>query len=398
MMSILLGPLILRKVGLEQYAVLSLAAYFLLIAMTYSDFGSYSHLLAAFSKKSHHRFLDVGCALTFKAVLLILFFCALAVFAFWHPRRDALYSFLAVSMIGLALPSMNVEWYLMAHKRYFHLFLSRIVLNGSLIVLLLSWFFSDWKNPVFVPVINLIAAAMGSLCLIWIIGRDRIRKGIACLRLLSFQGIWKFIRQLSPLAASQVFTPYFMAYALVWFSMSTPDRKLVGAFSLGYRLAMGFSALVGPFVLFAMPRFVGTNQIISIRKMLGLSLLAGIFFWMLGVPVLWLYFHVSRVDQNMLPYAIRTFSILMLGIFFLCLRTPYVARWLVSGRYKAYFLMLLISCAPVLVLSWTVGKKIPPGAVAWLACLPDFLATVIFIGYNRIRSLRGSFRAALSDR
>ena len=386
--SILLGPLILKKVGLEEYGVLSLAAYYLLLVATYSDFGGYSHLLIAFSKKTPERYADVAHVFMLRAILLALFFLTLEVFVFWKPRSDLVYSFLGISMVGLMLPSTNFEWYFMARKRYFHIFLVRVWLNGCLIALMLFWFFSESKNPTFVPIINVAAASTASLALLWLLGIDRVYNGICCLTKVSFAGIGRFFLKLFPLAASQLLTPYFLAYALVWFSETTSDRKLIGAFSIGYRMTMGFSALVGPFVLYAMPRFAVPGSAISFRKMLGLSVLVVCVFWCLGLPVLWIYFHVSKVDPGMFSYTLRIFSILMLAIFFLCLRTPYVARWLISGRYMAYFIMLLISCAPVLMLSWIVGGKVSPGSVAWLACLPDFLATIIFLGYNRMKALR----------
>jgi O-antigen/teichoic acid export membrane protein len=165
--SVLMGPLILRKVGLEDYAVLSMAAYLLSLVFIYSDFGGYPHLLAAFSKQSGDRFRDLSSALVLKGALLLLSFFLLGAFALWHPRQDLLYPFLALSMIGLALPTMNAEWYLIAEKRYFQIFLSRLVLNGSLILLICAWLFSSEKNFLLFPLLNLAASTAAGAFFPW---------------------------------------------------------------------------------------------------------------------------------------------------------------------------------------------------------------------------------------
>ncbi len=384
--AIALGPFTLRKVGLEEYAVLGLATYFLNLVAGYSDFASYTHLLAVFSKKSQERFIDLANAFALKGCLLTLFFCLLMLVAHSHPRKDDLYPLLAISMLGILLPSTNMEWYFTARKRYFQFFMARTALMSCQILLIMAWFFSKWKSPLFIPSITVISGGVGSILLLSFLGKRHILDWTSSLRLVSFRGMRSLIFRLFPMAAALLILPYFLVYALPWYSLVCPDKKLVGAFSIGYRLIVGISSLIVPLVLYLIPLNATSSQIISFRKTLGWSLSAVVFFWMIGLPVLWFYFHVSKIDGPLFFYSLRTFSILMLGLFFVCLRTPYVGRWFIHGRYRDYFLILLISCSPVLLLSWIGGKRIPPNMVAWLACLPDFLATSGFIGYNRIRS------------
>lgn len=396
MIAILLGPLMLRKVGLEEYAVLGLATYFLTLASGYSDFGSGVYLLTVYSKKNPDRHAVLGNAIALKLCLLGVIFCALFFFRHQYPRGNDLYSLLGIFIAGLFLPSVYVEWHFIAHRQYLQLFLARLILMVVQTLLILVWFFSTWKNPLFIPSIAFVSGMAGSLCLIVFLGGSQILKGIKALRLVSFRDMRSLFFRLLPMAASLLLTPFLLAYALPWYSFTCSDKNLVGAFSIAYRLIVGISSLVGPLVVYSIPQNATANRQPSFSKTIGFSFFAAICFWILGVPVLWFYFHLSKVDSTLFSHSLRVFSILLVGIFFLCLRTPYVGQRLIHGQYRAYFLILLISCAPVMALSWIGGKNIPSEWVPWLACLPDFLTTVGFVGYNRIRSFGKSFRIAVS--
>ena len=381
-----LGPLILRKIGLEEYAVLGLATYFLVLVLSYSDFACYTHLLAVYSKKNPDRHIDFGNAFALKAILMTLFFCVLGIFTHWHPRGDDLYFLLGIFMVGLVFfPSANLEWYFVARKRYFQFLLARILFVTLQVLLTLAWYLSNGKNPLFIPVIMVISGMAGSLCLVLFLGKERIRNGMAAFSSVSFHGIRSLVFRLFPMAASLLFTPYFLAYALPWYSLTSSDKRLVGAFAVAYRLIVGISSLAAPLVIYLIPKNAASSQTISFPKTFAFSLIGAIGFWIIGIPVLWFYFHVSNVDRRLFTYSLRIFSILMLGVFFLCLRIPYIGKWLIHGRYRDYFYIHLISCLPVLALSWLGGRKIHSEWVPWLACLPDFLAGVGFVGYNRIR-------------
>jgi len=391
--AVALGPFILKKVGLGEYAVLGLTTYFFNLVGSYSDFSGYTHLLAVYSKRTSGRHSDFGNALILKASLLAFFFCVLEFFSLWHPRKDDLYLLLAISMLALALPSANMEWFFVARKRYFQIFLARLSVVSFQLLLTMIWFFSGRRSSFFIPLITLASGAAGSLCLLMALGPKQILNGMIIVRQISFRGMRGLVIRLFPMAAAMLVTPYFLAYALPWYSLTSPDKRLLGAFSIAYRLIMGVSALMVPLVIFSIPQRASSNKVISFRNTFMASLLAIIFFWTAGIPVLRLYFHISKVDPVLFSYSLRIFSILMLGVFFLCLRTPYVGRLVVSGRYRDYFLILLVSCTPVLAFSLIGGKKIPSETIAWLACLPDFLATVGFVGYNRILLRIRSFRS-----
>jgi hypothetical protein len=75
------------------------------------------------------------------------------------------------------------------------------------------------------------------------------------------------------------------------------------------------------------------------------------------------------------------FSILLIAVFLMCVRTPLVGKVFISHRYREYFLIHLFACLPVLALSFFLGGSISHEWVPWLACLPDLLATIGFIFY-----------------
>jgi O-antigen/teichoic acid export membrane protein len=396
LVAVVLGPFALRKVGLEEYAVISLAGYFFNLVAGYSDFATYTHLLAIYSKKNQDRHIDLGNAFALKAGFAFLYFCTLIFFRHYHPRKDDLYIILAIFMIGIVLPSANIEWYFIARKRYLQFFLARACVIGSQIILTLVWFFSVWNSPRFIPAIIVTSGAVGSACLLWFLGGHHILKGLGMLRSVSFHGLRSLVFRLFPMAATLLITPYFLAYALPWYSLVSSDKKHLGAFVISYRLILGMSSLVAPLVFYSIPQGAASNRSPILSKAVGLSFLAGIGFWTLGIPVMWFYFHVSKVEPSLFFYSIHAFSVLLIGIFFLCLRTPYVGQWVAQGRYRGYFFIHLISCAPVLALSWIGGKRISPEAVLWLACLPDFLATTSFVGYDRLRPYLRRFRTVLA--
>jgi hypothetical protein len=180
-------------------------------------------------------------------------------------------------------------------------------------------------------------------------------------------------------------TPYFLSYALAWFSLVVSDKKMVGAFSIGYRIVIGLSALAGPMVFYMMARGPGSNSAVSFRKTLLAAIVGTFALWALGVAVVAFYFQVSKVDPALWTYCIQSFSILMLGLFFIFFRTPYVSRCAISGHYRGYFLIHLMACAPLLAFSLTLGRHVSGSMVPWLACLPDFFAAVGFVYYYKFR-------------
>lgn len=393
--ALLLGPLVLRKVGLEEYGVLALAGYFMSLALAYYDFGTYPHLLAAFSKQAPDRHADFGHALLIRAALIVVLYGALGTWALRNPRDDVLYAFLAVSMTGLFFPSPNVDWYLIARKRFFDFFLLRVTFSGVPVVLTLAWFFSPWDDLLWIAGINLIAVGAASAYLVRAVGMANVRAGLACLSLASWRGLRAFAARVLPLALTQFLVPYFLAYALVWYSMSQPDKELVGAFGISYRIAIGFSALLAPMVLYVISRSGGAVRHVALPKILGASAAATGGIGILGVAVIWFYFAISGANPDLLAFTIRNFLILLIGILFVSLRIVPVSRCTSRGDYRTYFLIHACACLPVLFFSWVSKGALPTAWVPLLACVPDVFATLGFIYYSVSR--RENTAASLAD-
>lgn len=385
-----LGPFLIRKIGLEQYAVLNLAIYFSNLALAYSDFASYTHLLVGYSRNAPGRLADTATATTLRLCLGLLFFVALGFFTFRYPRQDVLYPLLAVFLAGIPFGPINFEWYFIARKRYAALFAVRMVSLASLCALIVLWIATDsTRNPVVYPLAGLASAGVGLALAVKLLGLRRVREGLAGFREVTFERVRALFLKLVPMASALLTAPYFLAFALPWYSLACTDKQLVGAMSISYRLVMGMSSLMAPIVFYLLPRGEENRGEPVFSKSLYLSLAATIGFWSLGVPILWGYFHFSGIDPELFGHSFGAYSILMLGFFFLSLRTLYVGRWLVSGRYGKYFLIVFFSCLPVLLISGIRGREIDPRAVLWLSCLPDLLATTVFVGYDRIA---GAFR------
>lgn len=385
--------MLLKKLGLESYALIGLATYFFTLAASYSDFGAATHLLGAYATRTAGRRADLGNAFVLRASLLAVFLAALAVGGVYLPRPDGLYALVAVSLGSALLPSANVEWYLTARAQYGRIFTARGVMAVCQVCLTLAWYFSSWRDPLFVPLILLASSVPSSALLLAFLGKRRIREGLLCLREVSWKGIATLFARLLPMASVLLLTPYFLAYALPWYSHVSADKNMVGTFSISYRLVIGINGLLVPLTLYLMSRWTLEKRP-SFSRALGFALPFAMVFWAALRVILQIYFVTANLDSAQLPHAARVLSILMLGVFLVCLRAPYVARRLATAGYKEYFLIHLVGCAPVLALSWLGGRRVPPEAVPWLACLPELLTTTLFIWRERFGSRRRPGAAA----
>lgn len=377
-----LGPLVLRKTGMEGYALLGLATYFSTLIAGYTDFSTTLHLIGEFSKKSASRVRDLANAFFLKLFLTALAAFVLGAYSFWRPRNDELYVLLAVFLIGMPLSSASFEWYFLARRRYREVFLIRAVATGMQVCLVAAWLASDFERLVSYQLLLLAAGVTGGAQALWMLGGDRFRRGLRALKDASPRGVRSLALRLFPMSASLLLTPYFLAYALPWYLMTQPDPRLQGSFSIAYRLITGAMTLMVPLVVYGISRNALPGHVVSFARCLKLSAGACGAFWVAGVPVIWLYFQISAMDLALITHCLRTYSVLLVGIFFLSLRIPYVSRWVYHGGYGRYFLALLCACTPTLLLSWTAGADFPAAWVAWCALVPELVTTVIFVAYD----------------
>jgi O-antigen/teichoic acid export membrane protein len=191
--SVLCGPLILRKIGLEEYALASLALYFFSLIAIYADFGSYSHLLAGFLKQAPDRLADLGTALALRLGLLAVFSVVLLLFALKHPRQDILYVLIAMYMAVIALPVVNFELYFNARRMFFKYFQVRLLLNGLTAVCIVAWYFSPWRSALFLPAINFVATAAVARYAFWYFGAGSVGRVFSILGLVSFRGLRRYV-------------------------------------------------------------------------------------------------------------------------------------------------------------------------------------------------------------
>jgi hypothetical protein len=381
--TLVLAPLIIRKVGLDEYAVLALAIFFLNLANAYSDFSTQTHLLIIFSRKDENRRAAFGNAMLVRFTLLACAFAGFGLTVLIHPRGDSFYPLLLAYMLGIPLSNSLMEWYFIARKRYRQLFMIRLWSAVFLLVATLLWSGFGSASVLYVPLIAAGASGVGCFLILKSLGASKVRLGIDALRAASARPAFKLAISLVPMASTVLFSPYFIAYALPWFTVATDDPTKVGAFSVAYRLVMGFVALAGPLVLYVISSRASQGIRPVFFKALTLSTALSLACWAMGVLVLKAYFIVADIDRLLFPFSLEAFSILMVGFFFLCLRTPYVGRCLALGRYRTFGAVHLASCLPTLALSFWARDAIPGYAVIWLACLPEVLVTGAFLLITR---------------
>jgi hypothetical protein len=384
--AILLGPLVLGKVGLESYALLGLATYFSNMLISYADFSASTHLLGAFSRKAPTRFIDLGSALVLRFALWLGCLAVLAGFALALPRQDALYPLIAVSIFIPLLPVACFDWFLMAKRRYVALFCVRVSFAGMQVALTLAWFFSSARSALFVPAIALASSVLCSGLLLFLLGASRIRQGLAVVRRTRVRDAFGLARRILPMAAVLLLGPYFVPYALPWYTMASEDPAAEGAFSVGYRLIIGLHVLVVPLVLFLLSRERAEGARVPFLRVAAFSIVLCVAFWLAGMGVIHYYYAGSGTDAVHLPDSLRAFSILMIAVFFLVFRSPYVAACLAAADYKRYFLMCAASCLPVAAFSWAARGHVSPAMVPWLACIPDMAAAALFYLWERRRT------------
>lgn len=385
MVAILTGPLVLRKVGVEQYGILGLATYILSLASIYADFGAYPHLIAAFSSRAPDRRADLAAAFALKGMVFLLLCASLGSMVLLAPRSDSLYTVVAVFFLSIPIAPMNLDWYLIVRNRYDHLLVARLAASLIQVGLLTTWYLSGPDDLLPVAAIAVISGVIGSASLAAAIGKAGLRAAWECLGGVTLGAIRSLGSRLLPMTATQLVAPYFLAYAMAWFALTSADPRLEGAFSIGYRLIMGFSSLLGPLVLYALAgRGAGTAEI-PFLKVLAVSLFGMTLFWLSGLLIIWAFFHFGEVDPSLLSFTQETFSILLAGLLFQALRIVPVSRCLAAGRYLPYFLIHAVGCLPVLLLSRILGDRLPYTWVPALACVPDALATLGFTWYFRAR-------------
>lgn len=390
--GILLGSLNLRIVGLRDYALLSLAGYYYAMVLGYSDFGSQSHLLAAYARKTPGREGDFGNALALRGLALAVLAAALWALAEAKPRSDDLYVLLALYGLALPLPSMFMEWFYNVRKEHAALFRSRAILFTTQLLLTSGWLLSGWNSPRAVPLIGVAGAFLSSIYLARAAGAGSLRRGWEAFRLATWGGMARLFARLVPVMGAQFLTPFFLAYSLPWYAMTTSDPRELGPFSIGYRLAMGLLTLVGSFVFFFIPKSTASSAGPSPWRTTAIAAAATGVLWTGTLPVLWFYYRASGTDMSLFPATLESFSILSLGLFLVAARVPSVSRCLAEGRYRAFFLIHLCACAPTLALSLIAGRHFPTSWVPWSAIVPDALATAGFLVWYGRRGLAPSGR------
>jgi hypothetical protein len=378
--ALMLGPLVLKKVGLEEFALLGLLGYFTGLISTYSDLGGFSHLVAVFSRNISGRVIEAADVFLLKFLLFGLLGLVLIGAIWMFPRQDALYSLIAVSFLGLPFSQLNTEWYFIARRRYLRLLQSRLLLLGTQVILTLVWLRSDYQSLLFLPAITTISTLIALVFLARHGPRGQILKVIPFFGVASIQRALTMALRLLPIAATALLGPYALAYAMPWFAMATPNRELQGTFSIAYRLVMGFSSLIGPLVFYSMPKMALRAHFPWLR-IFGFSLFATAGFWAVGMLVLQAYFAIAGIQGGWLPQARVYFSILLIAVFMACLRTPLVGKLFMMHRYRDYFLLHLCGCLPVVLISLHPGLKVSHTWVPLLACVPDALITAGFMIY-----------------
>lgn len=378
--AVLLGPLILAKVGLELYATLALAAYGLMLIASYSDFNTTTHLLAVFSRKDADRFMVLGNALGVRITIWLGFVVGLVGMEILHPRADELYALIWISLPTVLMPTTIFEWYFILKREYARLLLIRVTAALTHVFLITTWYVSDAGSVFWVPVSAVAAAGFASVVLMLLVGRGPVRKGVLSLKEFRLGRAARLFWRILPMASVLLLGPYFLAYALPWFSLVSSDKEKVGAFSISYRIVIGYQGLIVPMVFYGISKLGATGGAGPglMKTALG-SLVATAVCWVGGVAILLYYFRAGKVDIAHFPFSFTTLTFLLAGIFFLALRTPYVARCLHEHRYREYFLIHAVSCAPVLFLTWAGIGRAHIEWIALLACLPELLATTLFI-------------------
>jgi O-antigen/teichoic acid export membrane protein len=375
-LNVVLGPLILRKAGLSGYGMLGLALFVFSMLATFSEFGIQAHLLALYAKGGDAARRGIRDCLYLKAFLII---AALALFGLYHayyPHPPLVKSLVGRYLLALVFSTMHLEWYFNASGRIARLMVSRALVTVTYSVLVVGWYFSPLD-------LGSLAWAAG---VSQVLGTAVLLKGfhparrLAALGPPSWQGITTVFARLSPLAATQVISPFFLGAGLFLMDRLGHPPDLIGAYSISNRLALGVLAFILPVILYIIPRAGGmTGPRMPPLRVLGLAALPVPLVAAGGALVIWLFYHLSGRGGEHLGYSLRAFWVLIIGLYLNLARVPFVSRVVAAGRYRGYFLFHLIACAPVLFVAAWPHVPISPEGIPWLVCVPEAIVTIMMM-------------------
>jgi O-antigen/teichoic acid export membrane protein len=384
--NIILGPLILKKVGLTNYGAIGLAMFVFSLFFTFVDFGTQTHLISIYSKNDFDRKKRVVNCLFMKFLLLCFAIILFTGYFNYYPhdilvkRLSAVYCFMIIASIT------HIEWFFISSRNYFILIKGRIIVALIGYAGLIFWLFylkELWFIPLFLGL-----AQLGGLVYLYLHSAFIFRLSLT--RLISFNDVAKTFTKLMPMAGTQILSYFFIASGILLMVKIHGQSDIVGAYSIAQRIINGLIMLVVPLVLYFIP-FTKNDRKISLAKVLMYSVCISIFFVTAGSLIIKIFYHISSVEKYYLGFSLKIYGILSIGVFFLLLRTVYVSAFVYSERYKQNFLIHFIGCLPVLLIYFIPHLYFAPVSIAGLVCIPELIVTSLFIldyYFNNNRALQ----------
>jgi O-antigen/teichoic acid export membrane protein len=379
-LNVILGPLILRKVGLAEYGQLSVALWVFSILATISEFGVQAHLLSLYSRGGEDGRRGIRDSLYLKAGLLLVSFCLYWAYRLWFPHPAPVKSLVGWYLIALAFSTLHLEWFFIANGRLRVLLGSRAAVSGAYACLVVAWYFSPYGLAALAVCAGLSQFAGSAL----FFANIRPLERVARLGMPSLGGMARTFARIVPLAATQILSPFFMGSGVFLMERFGFAKEMIGAYSIANRVAMGVLSFILPLIFYLIPQMKSRPGLMkSLPRILGLSALPMPVLAVAGPILIWGFYRFSDRGAEHFGYTVSAFLVLLIGLYLNLVRVPFVSQTVAGGRYRRYFLIHLAACMPVILLSAYPWLPATPAWIPWLVCLPEALATGCFLILSR---------------
>jgi O-antigen/teichoic acid export membrane protein len=389
--NILFGPLILHKVGLSAYGMLGLAMFTHSLLFTLAEFGVQAHLVSVLANKPAHIRTEIASAFVFKGIAYGLALVAFGAYVLYYPHPREVKALVAVYMSVTLFSSTHAEWFFIGSRLHWDLAKSRI-LSGCISIFLITWWYFWGTGLWFIPVCSALSQFSA---IVYLLSRTGFRDKLTLIKYASWSRVLSLLKELLPMAATQTLSPFTLAAGIFLLDRLHFSKAVLGAYNIPQRVILGWLSLAGPMVLFFIPIMTKNFKKDRFVGHFWYSVLASLVLLPIGMAMIKGFYLFSHADLGFQNYSLKVYAILSIGIFLNFLRIRHVSQMVFEQKYIEYFLIHLTACSPILFIGFVYQIALSPLGVAWLVCMPELIATSLFLIVERTGANKTAVNAVL---
>lgn len=374
-LGIVIGPLVLKKIGLESFGQYGVAISVSVFFSALFDSGLSTHMVAQSSKPLPLFKNSVYNYIKIKLIIFIFGITSYLIYIFTFAHLDIIKIIASILILSVLINPIHIEWLFLGSKNYISLIYSKALFLSLYIFFTCIWYFSSLgvKTLSLPQLIGTIAS------FIFLLFRSKIPFPLLLAEFWEKTHFRAELKTIAPLALCGLLLPFLLYSGLFLLENNTINFALIGAYNIPQRIIIAWIALSNPFIFYLIPRISSTMRI-SFRKSFNHAIFFSIFSLISGLVILKLYYFISPKHLEWYPYSKHTYLILTLVILFNTLKIPYSGFLLKNSHYLFYLLATLVSILPILLLLlFKVTVALP--LIPYVACIPDCIGMLLFVFY-----------------